>query len=211
MIASADLTLLARNRLAGLDENVIRSLQTDLPLTGESRGLEDLRADVRQADFRTAVACFVSGVTVVTTIHKCQPYGLTVSAFCSVSLDPPLVLVSLQRSSRTLPMIGESGVYAVNVLTAEQQLLAARFAASDPAVKIFTDIPHHLGATGAPLLDAALTRIECRVAASYPGGDHTLLLGAVVAIEGPDERFEGPPLLAYRSALQALQRQPIVV
>lgn len=157
------------------------------------------------------MACFASGVTVVTTMHQRQPYGLTVSAFCSVSLEPPLVLVSLQRGSRTLTMIGQSGVYAVNVLTAEQQSLAARFAARDPYGKTFADIPHHLGIAGVPLLDTALMRVECRVAASYPGGDHTLLLGEVVAIEGPDESFVSPPLLTYRSALQALQSQAIVV
>lgn len=186
-------------------------IQSDFPLA-DSRRLEDRHAAMHQADFRTAMACFASGVTVVTTMHQRQPYGLTVSAFCSISLDPPLVLVSLQRSSRTLAMIGQSGVYAVNVLTAEQQALAARFAAKDPAGKTFIDVPHHLGVTGAPLLDAALTRIECRVATSYPGGDHTLLLGEVVAIANPDSASPAePPLLYFRAALQPFQSQPIVV
>lgn len=187
------------------------SARSYFPRRADSHGLGDHPAAVRQDDFRAAMACFASGVTIVTTMHQSQPYGLTVSAFCSVSLDPPLVLVSLRRSSRTLAMIDRSGVYAVNVLTAEQLALAARFAASDPGSRSFTDIPHHPGVTGSPLLDAALTRIECRVAARYPGGDHTLLLGEAVAIEGPYERVIGPPLLSYRTALQALQPQPIVV
>ncbi len=157
------------------------------------------------------MACFASGVTVVTTAHQRERRGATVSAFCSVSLDPPLVLVSLRLGSRTLALIDQSGIYAVNVLNAEQRALAARFAASGPAGKTFTDIPHHLGVTGAPLLDAALTRVECRVNASYPGGDHTLLLGEVVAIEEPEGAGAGSPLLAYRAALQALQVPPIVV
>lgn len=175
-----------------------------------SRGREDNHADAHQAVFRAAMACFASGVTVVTTAHQRERRGATVSAFCSVSLEPPLVLVSLRRGSRTLALIGQSGVYAVNVLSAEQRSLAARFAASDPAGKTFADIPHHLGVTGAPLLDAALTRVECRVAASYPAGDHTLALGEVVAIEGPDRAVVGPPLLAYRAALHALQSPPVV-
>ena len=172
---------------------------------------QDGRADDRQAAFRAAMACFASGVTVVTTAQQQERRGVTVSAFCSVSLDPPLVLVSLRLGSRTLAMIGRSGVYAVNILTAEQRALAARFAASDPAGKTFADIPHHLGMTGAPLLDAALARVECHVAASYRSGDHMLLVGEVAAIEMHDGAVAQAPLLAYRAVLQALHSPPVVV
>lgn len=121
-------------------------------------------------DLRATMAQFASGVAVVTTIHAGEPYGTTVSAFCSVSIDPPMALVSLARSSRTLAMIRASGVYAVNVLLADSQRpLARRFAGRDPRGKTFADILYHQGATGAPLFDEALARIECRVAAEYPG------------------------------------------
>lgn len=154
-------------------------------------------------DLRATMAQFASGVAVVTTIHAGEPYGTTVSAFCSVSIDPPMALVSLARSSRTLAMIRASGVYAVNVLLADSQRpLARRFAGRDPRGKTFADILYHQGATGAPLFDEALARIECRVAAEYPGGDHALLLGSVVAIQRREPEQSGHPLLYYAATLR---------
>ena len=158
-----------------------------------------------EADYRRAMAHFTTGVTVVTTLQQGQPYGLTVSAFCSVSLVPLLTLVSLHRTSQTGAIIGQSEIYAVNILGAGQQPLVARFAGKGPRQKTFTDIPHHLGATGAPLFDEALARIECRVVATYPGGDHMLLLGRVVAIECDDITGASEPLLMYRTAFRALR------
>ncbi len=164
-----------------------------------------------QDEFRMAMARFATGVTVVTTTYEGEPYGLTVSAFCSVSLNPLLVLVSLQQSSRTYAMIGKSGLFAVNVLTAGQRPLAERFARNDRPSKTFAGIPQHVGATGAPLFDEALARIECRVAATYPGGDHALLLAQVVAIECGDDALASGPLLYYRAAFRALRPAPIAV
>jgi flavin reductase (DIM6/NTAB) family NADH-FMN oxidoreductase RutF len=109
--------------------------------------------DATRETFRQAMGRFATGVTVVTTIHSDQPYGLTVSAFCSVSLDPPLVLVSLQKSSQTLACIDKNRCFAVNVLAGHQQPLAVRFASRDRRDKIFSDIPHHRGAR---LRDVAL-------------------------------------------------------
>lgn len=157
---------------------------------------------VPQADYRAALASFATGVTVVTTSHERQPYGLTVSAFCSVSLDPPMVLVSLRQSSHTFSVIRQSAVFGVNILAAEQQPLASRFARKDRSSKTFADIPHHVGVTHAPLIDEALARIECRVVATYPGGDHALLLGQVVAIELRTEAPASEPLLYYRAAFR---------
>ena len=153
--------------------------------------------EAHQRDLRATMAQFASGVAVITTTYAGEQYGMTVSAFCSVSLEPPVALVSLARTSRTCAMIRESGVYAVNVLAAEQLSLARRFAGQDPRGKTFADIPWHRGVTGAPLLDQALARIECRVAAEYPGGDHALLLGSVVAIERLDQPAAAHPLLYY--------------
>jgi flavin reductase (DIM6/NTAB) family NADH-FMN oxidoreductase RutF len=118
---------------------------------------------VTPTEFRRAMGRFATGVMVVTTIVQGEPSGLTVSAFCSVSLDPQLVLVSLQQKSQTNANIGKSGCFGVNLLRLEQQSLAERFASNDRRGKIFVDIPHHVGPTGMPLFDEALARIECRV------------------------------------------------
>ncbi|HLI06787.1 MAG TPA: flavin reductase family protein [Ktedonobacteraceae bacterium] len=152
------------------------------------------------SDFRTTMARFATGVTVVTTRldHAC--FGLTVNAFCSVSLNPPLILVSLDLTSQTYAAICRSGVFAVNVLTQEQEQLALRFARKDLQSKTFGDIPLHTGGTtGVPLFAEALARIECRVAHEYPGGDHALVLGEVVSVDYCDDRLANEPLLYYRS------------
>jgi flavin reductase (DIM6/NTAB) family NADH-FMN oxidoreductase RutF len=152
------------------------------------------------SDFRTTMARFATGVTVVTTKldHAC--FGLTVNAFCSVSLNPPLILVSLDLGSQTYASICRSGVFAVNVLTQEQEPLALRFARKDLQSKTFDDIAIHAGeATGAPLFTEALARIECRVASEYPGGDHALVLGEVVSVDYSNDHLADKPLLYYRS------------
>jgi flavin reductase (DIM6/NTAB) family NADH-FMN oxidoreductase RutF len=150
---------------------------------------------------------FATGVTVVTTIHSGQPCGLTVSAFSSISLDPLLVLVSLQRSSETLACIDKSGCFAVNVLATQQQPLAICFASKDRQGKIFCDIPHHRGVTmrDVALFDEAVACLECRVADRYPGGDHVLLLGQVMALECSTQAQAREPLLFYRSAFRAFK------
>lgn len=157
------------------------------------------------AEFRAAMSRFSTGITVVTTQVDGQYHGVTVNAFCSVSLNPPLVLVSLEERSHTREMIQRSGVYAVNVLTSEQQALARNFAtrASDGG-KTFTDIPLHSGVTGSPLFTEALVCIECHVAADYPGGDHRLMLGEVVGLEFHTDRAGHGPLLYYRSRFSTL-------
>jgi 3-hydroxy-9,10-secoandrosta-1,3,5(10)-triene-9,17-dione monooxygenase reductase component len=166
-----------------------------------------ITSDVTSEAFRQAMGRFATGVTVVTTLSGGQPYGLTVSAFCSVSLDPLLVLVSLHQSSQTLAFIDKSGCFAVNVLAAQQQPLAVRFARKDRQGKIFSDIPHHRGARmrDVALFDEALARVECRVAGRYPGGDHVVLLGQVMAVECSRQAEASAPLLFYRSAFQGLQ------
>jgi flavin reductase (DIM6/NTAB) family NADH-FMN oxidoreductase RutF len=157
--------------------------------------------------FRQAMSRFATGVTVVTTIYGDRPYGLTVSAFCSVSLDPLLVMVSLRQSSQTLGFIDRSGCFAVNVLAAHQQPLAVRFASRDRRREIFHDIPHHRGARmrEAALFDESLACLECRVADHYPGGDHVLLLGQVMALTCSTEAQASEPLVFYSSAFRALK------
>ena len=147
------------------------------------------------------MARFATGVTIVTTTLDHAYFGLTVNAFCSISLNPPLILVSLDLTSQTYATICQSGVFAVNVLTQEQEPLALRFARKDLSNKTFDDIAIRAGeTTGAPLFSEALARIECRVAKEYPGGDHALMLGEVVHVDYSDNRLAHEPLLYYRSA-----------
>jgi flavin reductase (DIM6/NTAB) family NADH-FMN oxidoreductase RutF len=138
---------------------------------------------------------------VVTTTVDRQYFGLTVNAFCSISLTPPLILVSLDLKSQTYASIRQSGVFAVNFLTQEQEPLALRFARKDLSSKTFDDIAIRVAeATGVPLFADALARIECRVSTEYPGGDHALVLGEVVSVDYGDELLAQEPLLYYRSA-----------
>src|SRR5579883_2098038 len=153
------------------------------------------------SDFRTAMARFATGVTVVTTTLDHAFFGLTVNAFCSVSLNPPLILVSLDLGSQTYAALRRSSVFAVNVLTQEQEPLALRFARKDLSSKTFGDITIRVGeTTGVPMFADALARIECRVSNEYPGGDHALVLGEVVSVDFRDDHLANQPLLYYRSA-----------
>lgn len=159
------------------------------------------------SEFRSVMARFTTGVTVVTTVEKGAFYGLTVNAFCSISLEPNLLLVSLNYHSQTYAVIRRSSVFAVNILTAEQRDIAVRFAQKGmTSGKSFEGIPLQTRVTGAPLFTDALAQIECRVVAEYPGGDHALILGEAVSLDVPRhaEVEETSPLLYYRSSFLAL-------
>ncbi|MCL4868600.1 MAG: hydroxymethylglutaryl-CoA lyase [Anaerolineae bacterium] len=126
------------------------------------------------------MSLFASGVTVVTTLHQRQPIGITASSFSSLSLEPPLVLVSLSKRLFTHRVIEESGVFAVNVLSAYQQELGMRFAGMVPGVADrFAGLKITSSVTGCPLLPDCLAWVDCTVWASYDGGDHTIFVGQV--------------------------------
>ena len=143
-------------------------------------------------DFRRVLGHFPTGVTIVTTSDgQARPTGLTVSAFSSVSLEPPLILVCVDHTSETYPALLESGRFAVNVLTTEQQAFSRRFASK--RLDKFDEVPYSLGHLGLPLIDGALAHIECATVTTYNGGDHTIFLGRVEhAAIG-----KGEPLLYY--------------
>jgi flavin reductase (DIM6/NTAB) family NADH-FMN oxidoreductase RutF len=134
--------------------------------------------------FRQVMGQFATGVTVVTTCSKRgRPVGLTVNAFCSVSLDPPLVLICVDLRSHALPRIRESGTFAVNILTNQQEQLSRCFAtSSEERYEHFCHASYHVAATGSPVLDDVLAFIDARIVAEYPGGDHVIFLGEVVAM-----------------------------
>ncbi len=138
---------------------------------------------IEKGFFRQVAGQFATGVTVVTTCSQGKPAGITVNAFCSVSLEPPLVLVCIDLISLTLPVIRESGSFAVNILTNEQEELSRCFAGStEERYEHFCHASFHIAATGAPIIDDVLAFIDARVVAEYPAGDHVIFLGQVEAM-----------------------------
>lgn len=138
--------------------------------------------------FRRVMGQFSTGVSIVTTRSDEGLAGLTVNSFTSVSLDPPLVLFCADLRSIVLPFFRASGTFAVNVLTSEQEALSRCFAtSSQERYEYLCHANYHTAATGSPILDGALAFIDARVVAEYPGGDHVIFLGQVVAM-GTDDR-----------------------
>ena len=152
--------------------------------------------------FRKACGYWATGVSIITTRDTDgKLYGLTMSAVTSLSLTPPQFLICVDNKSDTLEPIKRSGVFCINVLSAEQQALSNSFAKKNP--NKFEDVTYATRNTGAPLLDGHLLAIECAVAASYPGGDHQIFVGDVRGISLPQE--EGvDPVLYYRGRYAAL-------
>ncbi|MBI2216161.1 MAG: flavin reductase family protein [Candidatus Rokubacteria bacterium] len=155
------------------------------------------------ADFRHVLSHFASGVTVVTTTDTDgRPTGLTASAFTSVSLEPPLVLVCVDHKSQTYPALLERGRFAVNILAADQQDVSRRFAST--RLDKFDTVPHHVGDLGLPLIDGALARLECTTVSTHVEGDHTIFVGAVERAGAG----AGDPLLYYRGRYEQLRGEP---
>ncbi len=144
--------------------------------------------------FRRALGQFASGVTVVTTRDaQGRPLGLTVSSFCSVSLDPPLVLVCVDKRSETHDGFEASRVFAVSVLAEGQEELARRFAFGGPAK--FADAALATGRAGVVLVPGALAHLECHVVSAHEAGDHTIYVGELAALSVSP----GRPLLYHAS------------
>ena len=134
--------------------------------------------------FRLVMSQFASGVAVVTT-HNSEGRlaGLTVNAFASVSLEPPLVLICIDLHSHVLASLRTSGTFVVNILTSEQEHLSRCFASSSQErYEHFCHASYYTAATGSPVLDDTLAFIDTRIVAEYPGGDHAIFLGQVIAM-----------------------------
>ncbi len=149
---------------------------------------------VEPIEFRRVLGHFTTGVTVVTTLDSASdPVGLTANAFASVSLQPPLVLVCIDRSSDTHDHIAATRTFAVNVLGAGQEPIARRFARDEKAGR-FEGIGWRPALSGAPILDGVLAWLDCRLHDTADGGDHTIYIGEVLAGDARD----GDPLLFHR-------------
>ncbi|HYF27866.1 MAG TPA: flavin reductase family protein [Baekduia sp.] len=149
-----------------------------------------------QGRFREVVGRFATGVAVVTAQGPHGPAGLTTNAVTSVSLDPLLLLVCFDEGSRTLPVVRETGRFAVNVLADDQRELAALFASKRVAREKFEHVTHAV-AHGVPVLDGALAWLACDLRELHPAGDHVIGIGAVTHM---DARDDGKPLLFYNGA-----------
>lgn len=144
---------------------------------------------------RRAMRAWSSGVTIVTAAHEGDRYGMTVGSFTSISLEPPLIIISLHSESRTRQMVSASGAFAVNILAADQSGLSDRFAGRlDPELDRFDGLETESLVTGSPLLTGALAGLDCRVRQEIPAGMNTLYLAEVVAARGDGE---GEPLLYH--------------
>jgi 2,4-dienoyl-CoA reductase-like NADH-dependent reductase (Old Yellow Enzyme family)/flavin reductase (DIM6/NTAB) family NADH-FMN oxidoreductase RutF len=172
----------------------------DLALPPPARSRIRSPMPIAADDFRRTLGQFATGVTVVTTrAAEGRPMGLTVNAFCSVSLDPPLVLACIDNRSETHGGFEASGVFGVSVLSEEQESWSRRFAS--PGHEKFAPADLLTGETGVALVPGALAHIECRVSAKLPGGDHTIYVGEVLRMHVSP----GRPLLYHGSAYARLQ------
>lgn len=135
--------------------------------------------------FRRAMGRFATGVTVVTTTHAGIDHAMTANAFTSVSLEPPLVLVCVEREARFHDAVQASGVWAVSVLDDSARAVAAWLATRGrPLHGQLELVPHRRGPlTGIALLEQSLATLECRTTALHPSGDHTIVVGEVLGVE----------------------------
>ena len=155
----------------------------------------DSSGSIAPADFRTALSRFASGITIMSTLQGGVAHAMTASAFTSVSLDPPLVLVCVDKGVRMHEAVLSRGDWAVSVLAAGDQAVAERFARSGRDLySQFDGIPTVPGPkTGCPLVTGAPAWLECRTWATYEGGDHTIVVGEVLSLGAADD----PSALIY--------------
>jgi flavin reductase (DIM6/NTAB) family NADH-FMN oxidoreductase RutF len=158
---------------------------------------------VEPADFKNAASMFATGVTIVTTVDDEEMYGIAVSAFCSLSIDPMEVLVSIAKSSTLHDMIERSGFFGVSILRREQQPVSEFFSQSGrPTVREgFPGIEHVTYETGAPIMKDCASYYDCRLARALDGGDHTIYVGAVAAA-GADR--DAMPLLYFKGGYRSI-------
>jgi flavin reductase (DIM6/NTAB) family NADH-FMN oxidoreductase RutF len=154
---------------------------------------------VEAAQFRQLLGRFATGVTVVTTLtSERQPVGMTASSVASVSLEPPLLLVAVDRKNDMHDALVAAAHFAINILAADQEALARRFAAVE--ANRFDGVGYREGRHGVPLIDGVLAHIECAKHGAVPGGDHTVFFGLVTGGEVSERR----PLLYYRGGYASL-------
>ena len=155
---------------------------------------------VDQQEFRQVMGHFATGVTVITTHDgKGNLFGLTANAVSSVSLDPPLILCCIGRSSESHPAFAASGVFSVHILSHAQEALSRRFAKSGEDK--FVGVAFGTGASGCPILEGSLAHLECEIRHRFEAGDHTIFVGEPIGISMDQET---DPLLYFRGGYRNL-------
>ncbi len=151
--------------------------------------------------FRHVMAHFATGVTVVTSrAPGGRLCGLTANSLASVSLDPLLVLVCVGREAASHACIVAGGAFAVSILGRQHEVLARRFSLGDRSAR-FDELKYRTELTGSPVLDDALAWLDCRVTDVHEGGDHSIVVGEVVACDARD----GDPLVFYRGGYHRME------
>jgi flavin reductase (DIM6/NTAB) family NADH-FMN oxidoreductase RutF len=151
--------------------------------------------------FRAVLGRFATGVTVVTSRdRRGRDVGMTVSAFSSVSLDPPLIMICIDHAASAYNVLSKAECFIVNILCSEQEPIARRFA--EPERNRFDGLGYDRGENGAIALRDVLAHIECNVADRHEAGDHTIIIGSVQTLSF----FDGRPLLYYRGGYAQLER-----
>ena len=152
---------------------------------------------VTKDEFRTAMADFATGVTIITTNDdQGQPHAMTANSFTSVCLEPPVVLVCVAHSTNTHQILAESGWFGVNILSQGQEEVGAYFARRPEDRTGGVDYSFSQGEDGLPILDDSMVYMGCQIIGSHIYGDHTIYLGEVKEIRKADV---GTPLLFYKS------------
>ncbi len=152
--------------------------------------------------FRSVLGRFASGITVVTAVDTAgRDVGMTVSAFASVSLQPPLVSVCIDHAASMYDALRGAARFGVSILASDQEALSRRFAAIESSHR-FDGIGYERGESGVVLLDDALAHIECVQVGQHEAGDHTVFIGEVERASARDAR----PLLYYRGGYAQLER-----
>jgi len=162
--------------------------------------------NVSTGDFRTVIGQFATGVAIVTALDGDRPQGITVNAMASVSLDPPLLMIALDRNRFIVPTLDATHRYAVNILHEGQLWLSDCFAGANvtPGRDAFCGAEWRPGATGLPLLAGAIASVECAVIDRFTVGDHHLYVGRVDALSLDDA--DAPPLLYHRRRYLRIER-----
>ncbi|MER5771396.1 flavin reductase family protein [Streptomyces sp. NPDC001985] len=161
---------------------------------------ESERPPVDPAEFRRVLGSFPTGVTVITAHDGAGPAGFACQSFSSLSLDPPLVVFMVARTSTTWPRIARAGSFCAHVLGEEQGALCRAFAVSGGDK--FAGVAHTPGpVTGAPRLGSVPAWVECTVQAVHTGGDHLIVVGRIEALGADDDR---PPLVFHRGRFRRL-------
>jgi flavin reductase (DIM6/NTAB) family NADH-FMN oxidoreductase RutF len=143
-----------------------------------------------------------AGVVVISARTENGYRGLTASSLVSISVDPPMVLVGLEREAATRAAVAEAGAFNVNVLTRSQEFIADRFAGRAPAIDArWLEVPHRLGSNGIPLIDGCAAWLECRLVEMHPTGDHDVCVGEVTAATAGS----GDPLILWDRAFWTLR------